>query len=39
MDILAKYKKKADFGLLTTTESNEIYGIVYTGGGQEKALR
>jgi len=39
LDILAAYKKKADFGLLTTTESNEIYGIVYTDGGQEKGIQ
>lgn len=38
MDILAEYKKKANFGLLTTTESNEIYGIVYTDGGQERGI-
>ena len=38
MDILAEYKKKANFGLLTTTESNEIYGIVYTDGGQDKGI-
>ena len=38
MDILAEYKKKAGFGLLTTTESNEIYGIVYTDGGQERGI-
>ena len=38
MDIIAEYKKKVDFGLLTTTESSEIYGIVYTEGGQEKGI-
>ena len=38
MDILASYKKKVGFGLLTTTESGEIYGIVYTDGGQERGI-
>lgn len=38
MDILAAYKKKAGFGLLTTAESDEIYGIIYTEGGQERGI-
>ena len=38
LEIISKYRKKADFGLLTTTESGEIYGIVYTDGGQEKGI-
>ena len=38
MDILADYKKRYGFGLLTTIESGEIYGIVYTEGGQERGI-
>ncbi|MBQ9272671.1 MAG: PucR family transcriptional regulator [Mogibacterium sp.] len=37
-DVITEYKKKAGFGLLTTTESNEIYGIVYTDGGQDRGI-
>ena len=38
MDILSRHKVEHDFGLLTTTEADEIYGIVYTAGGQEKGI-
>ena len=38
LDILAQYRKAADFGLLTTVESGEIYGIIYTDGGQERGI-
>lgn len=38
LDILAKYKKEADFGLLTTTEPDEVYGIIYTDGGQDRGI-
>lgn len=38
LDILNKYKKKADFGLLTTTEPDEVFGIIYTDGGQERGI-
>jgi len=38
LDIIADYKKKAGFGLLTTTESDEIYGIIYTEGGQDRGI-
>lgn len=37
-EILASYKKEYDFGLLTTTEADEMYGIIYTDGGQEKGI-
>ena len=38
LEIISKYKKKAGFGLLTTVESGEIYGIIYTEGGQERGI-
>ncbi|MBR0469247.1 MAG: PucR family transcriptional regulator [Mogibacterium sp.] len=38
MDILTEYKRKTGFGLLTTSEPGEIYGIVYTDGGQERGI-
>ncbi len=38
LDILAKYKKQVDFGLLTSTEAGELYGIIYTEGGQERGI-
>ena len=38
MDILRDYRKKAGFGLLTTADSDEIYGIVYTDGGRDKCI-
>ena len=38
LEIISEYKKKADFGLLTTIESGEIYGIVYTEGGQDRGI-
>ena len=38
MDILTDYKKNVGFGLLTTVEANEIYGIIYTEGGQERGI-
>lgn len=37
-DILAEYKKKYGFGLLTTIDSGEIYGIVYAERGQERGI-
>ena len=38
LDLIAEYKKKTGFGLLTTMESDEIYGIVYTDSGQERGI-
>ena len=38
VDIITSYKTKTGFGLLTTTEADEIYGIVYTEGGQERGI-
>lgn len=37
-DIISKYRKEYDFGLLTTTEGDEMYGIIYTDGGQDKGI-
>ena len=37
-DLLTKYKKDYDFGLLTTREGDEIYGIIYTDGGIERVI-
>ena len=38
LEILDKHRKKSDFGLLITTEADEIYGIVYVEGGQERGI-
>ena len=38
MDIIAAKKMECGFGLLTTAEADEIYGIVYTEGGQERGV-
>lgn len=38
LDILSQYRKDYDFGLLITVESGEIYGIIYTEGGQERGI-
>ena len=37
-EVLDRHRKKSDFGLLLTTEANEIYGIVYVEGGQESGI-
>lgn len=37
-EVLDEHRKKSDFGLLLTTEANEIYGIVYVEGGQERGI-
>ncbi len=38
IEVLDTHRKKSDFGLLLTTEANEIYGIVYVEGGQERGI-
>lgn len=38
LDILDKYKRQSGFGLLTTSEPDEVYGIIYTEGGQERGI-
>lgn len=38
-DMLAAYKSKADFGYLTVTDDDEIYGIIYTDAGQDSGIR
>ena len=38
LEVISEYRKKANFGLLTTAESGEIYGIIYTDGGQERGI-
>ena len=37
-EVLDKHRKKSDFGLLVTREADEIYGIVYVEGGQERGI-
>ena len=37
-EILDRHRKESDFGLLVTTEADEIYGIVYVEGGQERGI-
>ena len=37
-DVLTAYRIKNDFGMLTTAEPGEIFGIVYSESGQEKGI-
>ena len=37
-EILSKYKKNHDFGLLTTSEGDEMYGLVYTEAGTARGI-
>ena len=38
IEVLDAHRKRSDFGLLVTTEADEIYGIVYVEGGQERGI-
>lgn len=38
LEILDRHRKRSDFGLLVTKEADEIYGIVYVEGGQERGI-
>ena len=38
IDILAEHRKKDGFGLLTTKDEKEIFGIVYTESGQDRGI-
>ena len=38
LEILDRHRKVSGFGLLVTREADEIYGIVYAEGGQERGI-
>ena len=38
MDILSRYKKEYGFAVLTVSDENETYGIIYAEEGQEKGI-
>ncbi len=38
LEILDRHRGRSDFGLLVTREADEIYGIVYAEGGQERGI-
>ncbi|MBR2673927.1 MAG: PucR family transcriptional regulator [Mogibacterium sp.] len=37
-ELLEKFKKEYGFGLLTTSETDEIFGIIYTDAGTDKGI-
>jgi hypothetical protein len=38
LDILNDYRQKYGFGLLITSDTEDVYGIIYTEGGQERGI-
>ena len=37
-EVLDEHRKRTDLGMLLTTESDEIYGIIYVEGGQARGI-